>query len=281
MCLFIYEFVLLARSIPLIKEICKTIELRLKYEMIPTRYTIHLEAAFAGGLNKMVIELLGIVDAPRVDDNLSIRDGLTALHLAAKYGQHEMLSNMLRRPGVNVNKLSRIPPIIGNRLRCDYTPLFLAVKHGNVCCAEVLLLNGAHLEKIGTSLLPSSAFRGYNEMVRLLLRNGMDLFPGSYRGHNVLECALLNYDEPDPGTFNGRLSASTVWQLVTQVALVGGAAPRKVVEARREPNIVFDLGLPIATDKEEFMRNAKNEPREWRELMAMERRRHTIVNYKE
>jgi hypothetical protein len=69
----------------LVKEICKTILLRLKYNMVPTPFAIHIEAAFAGGLHYMVKELLGRADAPRVDDNLPVREGLTALHIAAKY----------------------------------------------------------------------------------------------------------------------------------------------------------------------------------------------------
>lgn len=246
--------------------------------MVPTPFAIHIEAAFAGGLHHMVKELLGRADAPRVDDNLPVREGLTALHIAAKYGQHEMLSNMLR-PGVNLNKLSRIPPTMdGYRMHFDFTPLFVAVTTGNVCCAEVLLLNGAHLDKTGTSLLHASALTGDNEMVRLLLRYDMDWFQGLYRGFNLLQCALTNYDEPH--LHKEHLKASTVWQLVTQVALVGGAASRGVVMAE-ERKIVFKLGTPVTSDHEEFMWNAKHEPREWREVMAMERRRHTIVTSKE
>jgi hypothetical protein len=271
-------FVLVARPEPLVKEICKTLVLRLKYKHVPTPFAIHMEAALAGGLNEMVEELIGRADSPRVDDNLQAWEGLTALHLAAKYGQHEMLTKMLKH-AVNINKLSRNPSTVdGDRLNFQFTPLFVAVTTGNVCCANVLLLNGAHVDTIGTSLLAASALRGYNEMVHLLLRYGADSLRVFYRGSNLLECALLNFDHPHP--YKERLSARTVWKLVTQVALVGGPAPRKVVEAL-ERNIVFDVEVPNATDMEELMKNAKNERRQWREVMALERRHHTLSTFEE
>ncbi len=54
------------------------------------------------------------------------------------------------------------------------------------------------------------------------------------------------------------LRAAAAWQLVGQVALLGGGS------------------ISMETT-EEFMRNARNAPRQWREMMAMARRRHSIV----
>ena len=235
-----------------------------------------MEAALAGGLHHIVQDLVGRTDAPRVDEDLRIYQRFTTLHLAARYGQHEMLTQMLG-PGVNINKTALQ----------NWTPLYIAVLAKRVACAEVLLRNGACLharfdrDNNRSTELHLSILQGNSEMVLLLLRYGADVFATDGAvGHSVLDSASSNLDQDRVGDYK-LLSAAAVWELVRQVALLGGVAPRKVAAQLsagvEERHSGFDLTVSVATEQEEFIRNAENAPRQWRELMAMARRHQSIV----
>jgi hypothetical protein len=119
-------------------------------------------------------------------------------------------------------------------------------------------------------------------MVLLLLRYGADVSATDGEdGHSVLDSASSNLEQDRVGD-DKLLSAAAVWELVRHVALLGGVAPRKVaaqfsadVEERHSG---FDSTVAEATEQEEFTRNAKTKPRQWRELMAMARRCQSILS---
>lgn len=236
-----------------------------------------MHAAISCGLHHMVQDLVGRTDAPRVDVDLRAGHGYTSLHWAAVYGQHEMLTRMLG-PGVNINKYALQ----------NWTPLYIAVRAQRAACAELLLLNGAclkanydHVNRTSTEL-HLSVSRGNSEMVLLLLRYGADVSATDGEdGHSVLDSASSNLEQDRVGDYK-LLSAAAVWELVRQAALLGGVAPRKVaaqfsadVEERHSG---FDSTVAEATEQEEFTRNAKTKPRQWRELMAMARHCQSILS---
>lgn len=104
----------------------------------------------------------------KVDVNVPMGDGTTALHWAADRGDLE-IARMLIDAGANVKAESRIGAI---------TPLFLACKNGNPSMIDLLLKAGADAKSanaLGTTPLMLAAASGSAEAVEILLNGGSDV----------------------------------------------------------------------------------------------------------
>jgi ankyrin repeat protein len=99
------------------------------------------------------------------------RDGDTALHLSAYYGQVDILTWLLSVKGINVNL----------RCKCKLTPRHCACRAGEAMCVELLLRAGAELEASdqwrSTPLRSALQHKDdkYQACVRVLLDAGADL----------------------------------------------------------------------------------------------------------
>jgi ankyrin len=93
--------------------------------------------------------------------------GITALHLATKHGQRNVVALLLEH-GAAVNPGSQD----------GVTPLSIAVQEGRQEMVALLLTEGAKVnEQVqigGATLLHVAAYRGDQEIVRLLLQHGAD-----------------------------------------------------------------------------------------------------------
>ena len=97
--------------------------------------------------------------------------GITSLHLAAKYGDIELIGILIKK-GVNVNETQ------GNRLESGsgigITPLMVAAKFGQVKAMQFLIKNGADINlktKYHGSALHFAAERGEIEPLKILLNS--------------------------------------------------------------------------------------------------------------
>jgi ankyrin repeat protein len=117
-------------------------------------------------------------------------DGLTPLHLAARFAQTEMLRMLVER-GAEIDAVSHNP--------LAFTPLHAAVAGHCLECAELLLDAGANAnfrQADGLTPLMASAATGQVELVELLLDHGASIGLRSRDGYTARDLAVDNgYDE--------------------------------------------------------------------------------------
>jgi ankyrin repeat protein len=112
-----------------------------------------------------VVELLL---AEKADVNLPDEAGFTPVHWAAMFDKSDVVSVLL----TNKADLTRMVP------RFSWTPLRLAVIHGHLTTAKVLLKGGADAnarDDVNIPLLHQAVIRGKGEMVELLLAHKAEI----------------------------------------------------------------------------------------------------------
>ena len=124
--------------------------------------------------------------------NAEVSDGLTLLHIAAAFGQEELVSFLLDR-GALVNKNSSRPS--------RETPLHMAVlfrdEETAARVADRLIANGAELnapQKGGQTPLHHAVARGSKPIVETLIQAGADPMLKDEMGRSPMD--LANRDEP-------------------------------------------------------------------------------------
>lgn len=94
-------------------------------------------------------------------------EGKTALHLAASHGSLRS-TEILLKAGANINEVTNEKE----------TPLFLAVEGGYIDVVKLLVMQGANLNGshswCGWNSLHQAAFRGFSDIMKVLLVNGAD-----------------------------------------------------------------------------------------------------------
>mmetsp|Transcript_16318 Transcript_16318/g.32639 ORF Transcript_16318/g.32639 Transcript_16318/m.32639 type:complete len:1094 (+) Transcript_16318:115-3396(+) len=140
-----------------------------------------------------------LIDAGAKIEEVS-EDGMSALHLAARGGQHDLV-NLLAQAGVPldvqddrgktalmlaavegaaeaVGVLLKKGSALEKRDTCDRTALMLACQHGHLAVVEVLLKHGAQYEIVDCEKQPPiwiAAHNGHLEIVKLLVASGADV----------------------------------------------------------------------------------------------------------
>lgn len=129
---------------------------------------------------KKVVELLL---AEKADVNLLDESGFTPLHWAAMFNKSDVVEVLLaNRADINL----KVQPF-------GWTPLRLAVIHGNLAAAEALLNGGSDpnvKEEENGPLLHVAAIRGNKEMVELLLAKKANVNLKDSGGETALDEAL-------------------------------------------------------------------------------------------
>jgi ankyrin repeat protein len=148
----------------------------------------------------------------RYVNSVSLRDGATALHYAARIGD-ELTCSMLLQRGGNVN--IRMQDTHAH----SPTVLYLAVQSGNIKLVALLLLHGADPND---GLSPPSnvtpmlaAIDKGNTKIAIMLLNGVD---------NEDESLRQKKADPNKGVGNGGGSASGIMQSPLLYAVVRGRA---------------------------------------------------------
>ncbi|XP_021720874.1 putative E3 ubiquitin-protein ligase XBAT31 [Chenopodium quinoa] len=117
------------------------------------------KAAQMGDLDTLVSEL---EDDPSLLYEFSLYDRNSLLHVAASYGQIEVVSWLLER-SVNLDALNRH----------KQTPLMMAAIHGKISCVEKLLHAGANILMFdslrGRTCLHYAAYYGRSECLKLII----------------------------------------------------------------------------------------------------------------
>jgi len=128
--------------------------------------------------------------------NREVSDGLTLLHIAAAFGQEELVAFLLDRGAlVNVNAKNQ----------AQETPLHLAVLFRDedtaARVADRLIANGAELnapQKGGQTALHHAVARGSKPIVETLIQAGADPMLKDSMGRSPMD--LANGDEPMKAT---------------------------------------------------------------------------------
>jgi ankyrin repeat protein len=145
------------------------------------------EASMTGRMN-VVRDLLSN-DPSRVG-SLS-KDGFTALHLAAFFGQKEVVEYLLKN-GADVNALANN----ATKVR----PLHSAVAHHDLEISKLLVDHGADVnarQQGGFTPLHEAAFSGSLEIAELLLKHGADMTAKTDKELTAL--ALTSEESPEAG----------------------------------------------------------------------------------
>ncbi|XP_064633847.1 cortactin-binding protein 2-like [Lineus longissimus] len=114
--------------------------------------------------------------------NTPLKDGTTAVHIAAEAGHFDCLKLLLEFGG-NIN----------NRRDDKFTPLHAAASEGHSECLRLLLEHGAHVNKTdqsGRSPLYWSARQGHEECCQLLLEYGARLDIVNFAGWSPIHAAI-------------------------------------------------------------------------------------------
>ena len=130
------------------------------------------------------------------DIHTKTKHTLSSLHLAAKHGSLEIAQSLLEK-GLPVDELG------GSLLFfTDYksknekkacTPLTLAVQHGQLDLAALLLKHKANIhitDAKGNTLIHKATKKGQKESVAFLIEQGLDIHAKNNDGHNALDKAL-------------------------------------------------------------------------------------------
>lgn len=129
---------------------------------------------------KKVAELLL---AGKADVNLLDADGFTALHWAAMFDKSDVVEVLLTNKADYNLKVAKF----------GWTPLRLAVLHGHLATAEVLLKGGSDpnvKDEQNIPLLHQAIISGKKEMVELLLANKADLNAKDSEGDSAMDEAM-------------------------------------------------------------------------------------------
>jgi ankyrin repeat protein len=135
------------------------------------------EASMIGNLSEVKE---AIKKDPSIVNSFS-SDGFTALHLAAFFGQAEVMQYLIEK-GANVNSVAR------NVMKV--MPLHSAAAQSNVRIVELLLDQGALVnaqQEGGFTALHAAAQSGNLEMARLLLKHGADPNAKTDKGQTPLD----------------------------------------------------------------------------------------------
>lgn len=118
--------------------------------------------------NHSCVQLL--LTVPEIDVNLTVEDGETALYKAAAGGHSACITQLLKTKGIDVNKAENT---------YGWTPLTIAAIDGHDDAFRLLLkapgININQKDHYGVNVLFHTAFNGYRDGVRRLLRMGVDL----------------------------------------------------------------------------------------------------------
>ncbi len=117
--------------------------------------------------------------------NLESRDAFSCLHYAAKWGCHQILTDMFKKvQGVNHNHASSL---------LGWTPLHYAVSYGHIQSCNVLLANKAGINmaaKDGKTPLHVAMAKGNRKMVVYLIKHGANLNIQDVQGNTLLHMCL-------------------------------------------------------------------------------------------
>ena len=139
--------------------------------------------AASGGWNDRVRALLdgGVDIEARVKEGAIMREGATALILAAEHG-HSQVIQLLFDNGDNVKAKSRT----------GTTALYVAAEHGHGQIIQFLLDKGANVNAksmSGLTALCAAAEHGHSQVIQLLFDNGVDVNEKSRSGWTALYVA--------------------------------------------------------------------------------------------
>jgi ankyrin repeat protein len=196
-------------------------------------------------------------------------DGYPALSIASRHGHADIVQLLLELDDADVNANEETLPTTDPNLKDEalqsllrtintvtkmqkidalrYTPLLLASKHGHARVVEILLQNGADVNKCtGTTALRTASGHLHEECVRLLLAHGADvsicqpqtggtaLYSASMVGHVGIATMLLahgaNVNDATRKTQNSCLMMATFFRrtLMVDLLLSHGAHPNWV-----------------------------------------------------
>jgi ankyrin repeat protein len=119
--------------------------------------------------------------------NIRNEDGLTPLHLAARYNQYDVATALLEKGA-----------IVNARSIHGYTPLHMAANYiANPQVAEILIAKGANVnarDEDGNSPLHFAIIRNSELLVELLLKNGADVLMKNENQKTAMELGNENKD---------------------------------------------------------------------------------------
>ena len=147
--------------------------------------------------------------------------GMTALHIAATEGNHDMVAKLLSIPGIEIDKATNhgATPLfdaassgfvesmvmlisagadLNHQDEWGWTPLFQTCAYGYVHSAKLLIESGAGMDIIGTlegetALILAVAF-GYPDVAEILVESGADIFIQDIYNMTALDWALYTED---------------------------------------------------------------------------------------
>lgn len=210
-----------ARRLPIDKDLLLLVEV-LKDGLVAEGHTVPLHAAIlADELNVAEVLLAGGADV-----NLASKteDLGTALHLAARLGEHEKMTFLLEH-GANPNVIDRL----------GYTPAHIAARSGLTHILETLAKYGADLsprDEHSPTVLMEAIRNGHLALAANLFSKGHTLRESAHAGSDLIRVFLARAFSGSNDFTRGVSSASKTFML----NVVGQLEARNYLQSPRLPN---------------------------------------------